>query len=124
PWPRLKAADRAAIMLRFMEAIVARGSAIAEAVSLQNGMPITLANMLEAQFPADVLQYYASLADQVTASESRPSQMGKETLVERAPIGVVAAVVPWNFPVTLAFSKIAPAMLTGCTLVIKPSPGT
>src|SRR3546814_6830778 len=124
PWPRLKPAERADIMLRFMAELVARGSAIAEAVSLQNGMPVTLANMLEAQFPAGVLQYYASLADSITASESRPSQMGQETLVERAPVGVVAAVVPWNFPVTLAFSKIAPAMLTGCTLVIKPSPGT
>jgi len=124
PWPKLPAAERASVMLRFMDALISRGSAIAEAVSLQNGMPITLANMLEAQFPAGVLQYYASLADQLTASESRPSQMGQETLVERAPVGVVAAIVPWNFPVTLAFSKIAPAMLTGCTLVIKPSPGT
>lgn len=124
PWRKLPASERAAVMLRFMEAIVKRGSAIADTVSLQNGMPVTLANMLEAQFPAGVLQYYASLADQVGPSESRPSQMGQETLVERTPVGVVAAIVPWNFPVTLAFSKIAPAMLTGCTLVIKPSPGT
>src|SRR3546814_4514522 len=51
PWPRLKPAERADIMLRFMAELVARGSAIAEAVSLQNGMPVTLANMLEAQFP-------------------------------------------------------------------------
>jgi geranial dehydrogenase len=50
--------------------------------------------------------------------------MGKETLVEKVPFGVVAAIVPWNFPVTLAISKIAPAMAAGCTLVIKPSPGT
>lgn len=124
PWPKLNPAERAEIMLRFMAELVARGSAIAEAVSLQNGMPVTLANMLEAQFPAGVLQYYASLADGIALSETRPSQMGQETLVERSPVGVVAAVVPWNFPVTLAFSKIAPAMLTGCTLVIKPSPGT
>lgn len=124
PWPKLAPSERAEVMLRFMAALVERGSAIAEAVSLQNGMPVTLANMLEAQFPAGVLQYYASLAESLSSSETRPSQMGQQTLVDRAPIGVVAAVVPWNFPVTLAFSKIAPAMLTGCTLVIKPSPGT
>lgn len=123
-WPRMRPAERAEIMLRFMAAIAARGSDLAETVSLQNGMPISLANMLEAQFPAGILQYYASLAEGMAESESRPSQMGRETLVERAPIGVVAAIVPWNFPVTLAFSKIAPAMLAGCTLVIKPSPGT
>src|SRR3546814_12187568 len=111
-------------MPRFMAELVARGSAIAEAVSLQNGMPVTLANMPEAQFPAGVLQYYASLADSITASESRPSQMGQETLVEPAPVGVVAAVVPWYFPVTLAFSQMARAMLSCCPLVIKTPPGT
>src|SRR3546814_14763453 len=110
-------------MPRFMAELVARGSAIAEAVSLQNGMPVTLANMLEAQFPAGVLQYYASLADSITASESRPSQMGQETLVERAPVGVVAAVVSWTFPVTLPSSNVAPAMLTACPVVIKTPPG-
>ncbi len=123
-WSGATMQDRAAVMLRFMEEVVKRGPQIAEAVSMQNGMPITISNMLEAQFPAGLLQYYASLADSLNTSETRPSQMGKETLVERTPIGVVAAIVPWNFPVTLAFSKIAPAMLAGCTLVIKPSPGT
>src|SRR3546814_14697333 len=58
------------------------------------------------------------------AADVRPSQMGKETLVERSALGVVAAIIPWNFPVTLALNKIAPAMAAGCTLVIKPSPGT
>jgi aldehyde dehydrogenase (NAD+) len=123
-WSGATLAERAAVMLRFMEAMAKRGPQLAEAVSLQNGMPISLSNMLEAQFPAGLLQYYASLAESQILSESRPSQMGKETLVERSPLGVVAAIVPWNFPVTLAFSKIAPAMLAGCTLVIKPSPGT
>jgi aldehyde dehydrogenase (NAD+) len=123
-WSGAKPAERAAVMLRFMESIAKRGPQLAEAVSTQNGMPISLSNMLEAQFPAGLLQYYSSLADGLTLSEVRPSQMGKETLVEKVAIGVVAAIVPWNFPVTLAFSKIAPAMLAGCTLVIKPSPGT
>jgi acyl-CoA reductase-like NAD-dependent aldehyde dehydrogenase len=123
-WATSSPGERAAVMLRFMEAMAKRGPQIAEMVSLQNGMPISVSNMLEAQFPAGLLQYYASLADGLPLSESRPSQMGKETLVEKSALGVVAAIVPWNFPVTLAFSKIAPAMLAGCTLVIKPSPGT
>ena len=123
-WATASPGERAAVMQRFMEAMAKRGPELAKAVSLQNGMPISVANMLEAQFPAGLLQYYAGLADSMILSESRPSQMGKETLVEKSAIGVVAAIVPWNFPVTLAFSKIAPAMLAGCTLVIKPSPGT
>jgi aldehyde dehydrogenase (NAD+) len=123
-WATSSPSDRAAVMLRFMEAMAKRGPKLAEMVSMQNGMPISVSNMLEAQMPAGLLQYYASLADGLPLSESRPSQMGKETLVEKSALGVVAAIVPWNFPVTLAFSKIAPAMLAGCTLVIKPSPGT
>ena len=123
-WANATPAERAAVMERFMAAIAARGPAIAEAVSAQNGMPIALSGMLEGQFGAGVVQYYAELAKTLGAPDVRPSQMGKETLVERTPIGVVAAIVPWNFPVTLALNKIAPAMAAGCTLVIKPSPGT
>ena len=123
-WPQMAAADRAAIMLRFMDALAARGEQIAESVSLQNGMPISLSTMLEASMPLGLLQYYAELVSTPELPDVRPSQMGKETLVERTAVGVVAAIVPWNFPVTLAMSKIAPAMAAGCTLVIKPSPGT
>lgn len=124
PWPKMSFGERADIMRRFMTAIAARGGDIAHAVSIQNGMPISLSSALEGQFPAGLLDYYAGLADQFSAPDIRPSQLGKETLVERSPIGVVAAVIPWNFPVALAMSKIAPAMLAGCTMVIKPSPGT
>lgn len=123
-WASAAPSERAAVMGRFIEALAKRGPDIAQAVSLQNGMPIALSAQLEAQFPLGLLQYYASLADNLMLSESRPSQMGQETLVDKAAIGVVAAIVPWNFPVTLAMSKIAPAMLAGCTMVIKPSPGT
>ena len=123
-WATMAPAERATIMQCFMAALATRGKQIAEAVSMQNGMPIALSTRLEAQFPLGLLQYYAELASAPTAPDVRPSQMGKETLVERRAIGVVAAIVPWNFPVTLAMSKIAPAMAAGCTMVIKPSPGT
>ena len=123
-WPQLAPAERAAVMKRFLAALATRGEALAQAVSMQNGMPIALSGLLEGQFPLGILDYYAGLAETLGAEDRRPSQMGRETLVERTAIGVVAAIVPWNFPVTLAMSKIAPAMAAGCTLVIKPSPGT
>ena len=123
-WATLSFADRAAVMERFMAAIAARGTDLAQAVSAQNGMPVALSGQLEGGFSVGVLQYYAELAKTLGQPDVRPSQMGRETLVERRAIGVVAAIVPWNFPVTLALSKIAPAMAAGCTLVIKPSPGT
>ncbi len=123
-WSNAAPAERAAVMQRFIAAIAQRAEALAQAVSMQNGMPISLSSLLEAQFPMGVLGYFAELAATMGQADHRPSQMGKETLVHHNPIGVVAAIVPWNFPVTLAISKIAPAMLAGCTLVIKPSPGT
>ena len=123
-WPRLAPAERADVMDRFLAAIVARSTDLARAVSIQNGMPIAISGALEAGFGPGVVQYYAQLARQMGQRDVRPSQMGKETLVERSPIGVAAAIVPWNFPVTLALNKIAPAMAAGCTMVIKPSPGT
>ena len=123
-WADIGPAARAEIMERFMGALASRGEAIAQAVSAQNGMPIALSSLLEGQFGAGIVQYYAALAQGLGAPDVRPSQMGKETLVEHGPIGVVAAIVPWNFPVTLALNKIAPALATGCTMVIKPSPGT
>jgi len=123
-WPRMRSSERAVIMERFMTEIAQRGGDLAKLVSMQNGMPLALSEMLEGQFASGVLQYYAALAAVDPAADIRPSQMGKETIVERAPIGVVAAIVPWNFPVTLALNKIAPAMAAGCTVVVKPSPGT
>lgn len=123
-WATMAPAERAIVMRRFMAALAARGPDLARAVSLQNGMPIALSGMLEGQFAVGVLEYYASLAETMGSDDIRPSQMGKQTIVERPAIGVIAAIVPWNFPVTLALSKIAPAMAAGCTLVIKPSPGT
>lgn len=124
PWARARPAERADVMERFMAALASRGGEIARLVSAQNGMPLSLSEPFEGQFGAGLLQFYAALARDLGKPDVRPSQMGKETLVEGSPVGVVAAIVPWNFPVTLALSKIAPAMAAGCTLVIKPSPGT
>ena len=123
-WADASPGDRASVMERFMAALALRSGAIAEAVSIQNGMPIGISTALEGQFSVGVVQYYAALARTLGAPDVRPSQMGTQTLVEASPMGVVAAIVPWNFPVTLALNKIAPAMAAGCTLVIKPSPGT
>jgi len=124
PWGRSTPAERIAVMNQFMGALAKRSGDIARAVSAQNGMPVAISESFEGQLPLGLMQYYAELAKTLGGEEQRPSQFGKETLVTKTPLGVVAAIVPWNFPVTLAFSKIAPAMAAGCTVVIKPSPGT
>lgn len=123
-WANAGYVDRVKVMEKFMGALAKRSGELASAVSTQNGMPISLSSMLEGEFSIGVVQYYTEVAKALGQPDVRPSQMGKETLVEKAPVGVMAAIVPWNFPVTLALSKIAPAMVAGCTMVIKPSPGT
>jgi acyl-CoA reductase-like NAD-dependent aldehyde dehydrogenase len=121
-WAGLSAAERAAVMHRFADELEKRAAELTTTVSQENGMPIGLSEMLEGAFAIGMLRFYAELAGSTPAEESRPSQMGVETLVRRSPMGVVAAIVPWNYPVVLAMSKIAPALAAGCTVVVKPSP--
>ncbi|MEI4741761.1 aldehyde dehydrogenase [Rhodococcus erythropolis] len=122
-WAHYAPARRAEILERFADEVESRASRTAEAVSRQNGMPIQIANGFEAVFPALLLRYYAGLV-KGSIDERRPAMFGGTTIVRREPVGVVAAIVPWNFPQALAFTKIAPALAAGCTVVMKPSPET
>jgi acyl-CoA reductase-like NAD-dependent aldehyde dehydrogenase len=97
---------------------------MAQRVSAQNGMPISIASMLEGGFPVIVLRYIAGLLDGASFEEERPGFLGGTNIVRREPIGVVGAIVPWNYPQTLAAFKYAPALAAGCTIVMKPSPET
>ncbi len=122
-WAHSTPAERAVVMRRFADALEARKEAMATAVSSQNGMPIAMSSQVEAAFPAALLHYYAGLVEN-QADDVRDGMFGGTIRVRRDPIGVVGAIVPWNFPQTLAFFKIAPALAAGCTLVVKPSPET
>lgn len=123
-WRDVPVTERTAALRRFGEALQRRKAELTQSVSRQNGMPAWLSSFFEGDVALSLIEYYAGLAEQQETRETRASQMGKQTLVDRAPVGVIAAVVPWNYPVTLAMTKIAPALAAGCTMVIKPSPGT
>jgi len=125
PWAQSTGTERAAWMLALADELAARGDRTAALVSAENGMPISLARIAEGQGPAATLRYYADLAERTPAEERRPAaQPGRVTVVRRDPIGVVAAVVPWNFPQSLTMFKLAPALAAGCTVVLKPAPET
>ncbi|HVV08328.1 aldehyde dehydrogenase [Amycolatopsis sp.] len=123
-WATWEPAKRAEVMERLADAIDARKDEMVRRISSQNGMPIVIAEQLEGGFPSMLLRYYAGLARQAATEEERPGLLGGTTLVRRRPVGVVAAIVPWNFPQALTFFKVAPAMAAGCTVVVKPSPET
>jgi acyl-CoA reductase-like NAD-dependent aldehyde dehydrogenase len=123
-WASCSPAERGAALGRFADALDKRGARLAEAVSIQNGMPINTADQLEVGYTVALIRYYAALASNLQVEESRPSPLGFNTLVRREPVGVVGAIIPWNFPVILSMMKIGPALAAGCTIVLKPSPGT
>jgi aldehyde dehydrogenase (NAD+) len=123
-WPALDPAERSAAMRRLAVELGKRSQQFAEVVSSQNGMPVSIATMSEAAFPALLLDYYAGLAEGRPQQEVRAGLLGGSTVVRHEPVGVVAAIVPWNFPQTLTFFKLAPALAAGCTVVVKPSSET
>ena len=123
-WSSWSAADRGAALVRLAEALERRGPETARLVSSQNGMPLQLSLTSEAVAPAGLLRYYAFLAETTPPEEERASFTGGTTTVRREPHGVVAAIVPWNYPQTLLFFKLAPALAAGCTVVVKPAPET
>src|SRR6266566_8631622 len=122
-WASWSPARRGDVLERFAIALEVRGVETARRVSVQNGMPLWLAQNFEAGFPALLLRYYAGL---VTAGqeEVRAGMLGKKSLIRREPIGVVAAIVPWNVPQAISFLKLAPALAAGDTVVLKPAPET
>jgi acyl-CoA reductase-like NAD-dependent aldehyde dehydrogenase len=123
-WAHWSGSQRAAALERLAEELDKRAPQIVEAVSSQNGMPVAIGERLEAMFPQLLLRYYAGLVREHSFGETRPGLFGGSTLVTTKPVGVVAAIVPWNFPQALAAFKYAPGLAAGCTFVIKPSPET
>ncbi|MFF8392110.1 aldehyde dehydrogenase [Streptomyces sp. NPDC016172] len=120
PWPRLAPAERGRALLRLADLLEERREELALTVSLEMGKPISDAYGIELRAVIGTFRWYGQLADKLTdtAPHTAPDALA---LVTREPAGVVGAVVPWNFPLTLAGWKIAPALAAGCTVVLKPS---
>ncbi|MCU1639981.1 MAG: aldA 3 [Nocardia sp.] len=123
-WASWSADRRAAALERLAAAVEKRGEQFAQLVSSQNGMPISIGRATETVWGPMLLRYYAGLARQTPAEETRVALLGGNTVVRREPFGVVAVIVPWNFPQALTFFKLAPALAAGCTVVVKPAPET
>lgn len=120
-WSDLTPAERADALERFAEELEKRSSLIAETVTAENGMPIALSAGANGLSGASLLRYNAGLIRSLPLEEVRPGFLPGEILVRREPLGVVAALVPWNYPQALAMMKIAPALAAGCTVVLKPA---
>ncbi len=121
PWPRMSPRARAEILNRIADGIAARGEAFADSWTQESGVLRTMSGHSAAGLAA-TLRFYADLAENFPWEESRTSAFGQPALLVREAVGVVAAIVPWNAPGQLMTQKIAPALIAGCTLIIKASP--
>lgn len=118
PWPRLHPRERGEVLQAFAALVDQHRDELALLISLEMGKPVRIAHEIELRALVRTLRYYGELADK-EHGEITPTAEGELSLVTREPAGVVAAVVPWNFPLTLAGWKIGPALAAGCTVVLK-----
>lgn len=122
PWPRMSGAERAIYLRRIAEEMTKRADDFARAWSLQVGMPYAQSSAV-APFMNGYYTYYADLAER-GFEEVRRAMTGEHAIVVREPVGVVAAIVPWNAPLATLSLKVAAALAAGCTVIAKPSPET
>ncbi|AKN68820.1 aldehyde dehydrogenase [Streptomyces sp. PBH53] len=120
-WPRTPLDERIEVVSRIKDGIAARHEEIARVISSENGSPYSWSVLAQALGAVMVWDAAIRVAREFTYEERRDGVLGP-ILVRREPVGVVAAVVPWNVPQFVAAAKLAPALLTGCTVVLKPSP--
>ncbi|MFF4091966.1 aldehyde dehydrogenase [Streptomyces nigra] len=121
PWPRASLAERIEVVTRIKDGIAARHDEIARLISAQNGSPYSWSVLAQALGAMMVWDAAITVARDFSYEEPRDGVLGR-ILVRREPVGVVAAVVPWNVPQFVAAAKLAPALLAGCSVVLKPSP--
>lgn len=124
-WPRLAPSERAAYLLRIADEVEKRAVELSLINTLENGSPVSETAGAAAN-AAGIFRYFASLAGYLERDDVRPFPRGGggESVVRRDPVGVCALIAPWNFPINLVVIKLAPALLAGCTVVIKPASPT
>lgn len=122
-WPRTPLQERMKVLARLRDLIHEEGEAIAQLVTEEMGCPISTSRWMQAAGPKVMLDMFLEVAPSYPFTEVRRAATGNG-LVVREPLGVVAAVVPWNAPVLVAMLKLAPALLSGNTVVLKPAPET
>ncbi|MFJ4770228.1 aldehyde dehydrogenase [Streptomyces uncialis] len=123
PWPRMTLAERVVVVTRIKDALAARHQELAELVTLQNGSPKLFSVRGQALSAVGAFGVTIAAAARFTEEDERQGT-GGPVLVRREPVGVVAAITPWNIPQLTIAGKLAPALLAGCAVILKPSPET
>src|SRR5713101_6330610 len=124
PWRKLTASERGRLIWKLADLLEAHLEEFAQLESLDNGKPIVVARAADVPLAADLFHYMAGWATKIegnTLSLSVPYTPGAEyhAYTRREPIGVVAQIIPWNFPLLMAAWKLGPALASGCTIILK-----
>ena len=123
PWPRLPIAERAAILRKIAENLKERLDETSWATTLEMGAPLPMTRAI-AERSAALFDDYADIGEAYPIEDVRTRTNGEYAIVVSEPVGVVAAIVPWNGPALLSALKVAPALVAGCTVILKPAPET
>ena len=124
PWPRLDPAERIDAVRRLAAAYGERRREMAELITAEMGAPISFSKLAQAMLPATMLGAFADVAAAHAWEQVRPGYFGQDITLRKEPVGVIAAIVPWNMPQFSIVVKLAPALLAGCAVVLKPAPET
>jgi succinate-semialdehyde dehydrogenase/glutarate-semialdehyde dehydrogenase len=122
-WRAMTAKDRAAILKRWFDLIIANADDLARLMTAEQGKPLAEAKG-EVVYGAAFVEWYAEEAKRVYGDVIPATAPGRRIVVTKEPIGVVAAITPWNFPIAMITRKCAPALAAGCTVVVKPAEDT
>lgn len=122
-WSAKLAKDRAAILRRWFDLIIENADELTRLVTLECGKPLAEARG-EVVYGASFVEWFAEEAKRVYGDVIPPTADGRQIIVIKQPIGVVAAITPWNFPIAMITRKVSPALAAGCTAVVKPAEDT
>ncbi|OUS32464.1 succinate-semialdehyde dehydrogenase (NADP(+)) ['Osedax' symbiont bacterium Rs2_46_30_T18] len=122
-WAEMTAGERSAIMRRWYELMIENADLLAEILTLEQGKPLAEARG-EVLYGASYIEWYAEEGKRIYGDIIPSHKKGARIVVLKQPIGVVAAITPWNFPTSMISRKCAPAMMAGCPFIVKPAPDT
>ena len=124
PWSCMSPQERIDVVQAFSGLYAARLGEMADLITLEMGAPTSFSNLAQSPAPWMQIETFLAIAREFPWEEERAGALGMPVVVRREPVGVVAAIAPWNVPQFTIMSKLVPALLAGCSIVVKPAPET
>ena len=122
-WRKTTAYERSQLLYRAWELMIRQKRSLAELMTREQGKPLK-ASLNEVQYGADFLLWFAEEAKRMYGQIIPSARENQRFLVQKSPVGVVGAITPWNYPISMITRKLAPALAAGCTVVLKPAEST